>query len=269
MFVCINSRHNNTNNTWNFFFEFSWHYRHYYLFLNVLLQLEPSIFQLCNLIGLSSGNADVGCLTEQLGRHFWQLTKASSSSDTQPPYLAPLSLAWRQARIISSTWDRKPWGAASSGDLFFCCCFSGSWSLCLSCCCNCIPSPIQHGSKCEEVRFGGGRRQRKGEVSWGSRWDSRVGGVQCTFSRVEGLPTMFLYLSQAVLVYCWVRLSKGKEIEVHPSPRLSHLPAPMCSLNFPLAPCSYKLVCMLQGCQHCREEEGELTLKKVALNQTV
>lgn len=60
----------------------------------------------------------MGCLTEQFGRHFWRVKKTSSSSDAQPPYLAPLSLAWQQAHIVSSTWDRKPWGAAAgSGDI--------------------------------------------------------------------------------------------------------------------------------------------------------
>lgn len=64
----------------------------------------------------------MGCLTEQLRRHFWHVRKTSSSTGAQPPYLAPLSLAWRQAHIISSTWDRKPWAAAAaSGDTFLFC----------------------------------------------------------------------------------------------------------------------------------------------------
>lgn len=188
----------------------------------MLLKLEQSIFQLCNLIGRSSGNADVCCLTEQLGRHFWHVKKTSSSSDAQPPYLAPLSLAWRQAHIISSTWDRKPWGAAAgSGDYYFFFCCSGSWSLYLNRCCNRVPPSIQPGSKCEKPGFEGGRRRGMGEMPWGSGCDISLGWGTLHHGSSAWLGHSCLLLSEDE------QMNKGMEFRVHLSPSCLRLPGPI------------------------------------------
>lgn len=170
--------------TWNFSFEFSLHYSHYYLFLNVLLKLEQSIFQLCNLIGRSSGNADVCCLTEQLGRHFWHVKKTSSSSDAQPPYLAPLSLAWRQAHIISSTWDRKPWGAAAgSGDTVSVVLALDLFTSTAAATMSLLQFNLEANVRSQGLRVGGG----EGWVRWHE-------AVDMTFPWAERLFTMVLQL---------------------------------------------------------------------------
>lgn len=209
----------------------------------------------------------MGCLTEQLGRNFWRVRKTSSSSDAQPPYLAPLSLTWRQAHIISSTWDERPWrAAASSGDTFpFFVCFSGSWSLSLSslsCCCHHVPSAVQPGSRCEKAGCRGGRKRRKGEVMWGS--GCRVRDGHCTFPRAEGTPR---HISSAHLGHSYLLLGvKGRNLKFILLPPSHMFWLPYIHLFSPLAPHSCHLFCMRQGCE-CFCGGRELAIKKVALSQ--
>ena len=111
------------------------------------------------------------------------------------------------------------------------------------------------------LEVGGG----EGRVRWHEAVDGQK-GERCAVYLPQGWGTP-CHVSPAQLVHSHL-LSEGREVGVHLSSSFLHLPVPICTLIFPLAPRSYQLLCMLQGCQCCREGEEELAIKKIALSQT-
>lgn len=210
----------------------------------------------------------MGCLTEELGRHFWRVRKTSFSSDAQPPYLAPLvshlaasthhikHLSWETMASCCQLWryflffsfflalDLSPSAASTAAA-----------TMCL----------LQFNLEAGVRRQGLGVAGREGRLRWCEAVDAgwQMGTVPSPGDWGNSPANFF----SSARLFLSASRSEGKEFEVRP-PAFSYVLAPICILISPLAPRSCHLLCMWQRCECFCGGEEELAMKKIALSQT-